>query len=100
MKIVRFQRIPEWFEELEKEFDETLLDFWFWILTFKERKKVVELCSKKYVKEIKEEVVARAESIKRESVVLKSKITRERLFEKIKNELDDIQFIMNRFAKT
>jgi len=99
MKIVRFKKIPDWLQQIIKEFDDSVLDFWFWVPIIEKRTDIVMLYARKYAKEIREDIFTIAERIKRESAVLQSKISRRRLFERIEIELADIQLYFNKFVQ-
>jgi len=99
MNIVRFKKIPEWFEKMVKDFDDSILDFWFWRLTIEEGTDIVKFYARKYVSEIKEDIFAIAEKIKKESAVVQSKISRRKLFKRIEIELADIRIFFNRVVK-
>ncbi|MCG2698040.1 hypothetical protein L6307_03015 [Candidatus Parcubacteria bacterium] len=74
------------------EFEDSALDFWFWLLAIEKSSDIINFYGKKYANEIKEEIFADAQKIKIEIALLLNEIN-ERT---IKQEIGRIRKIINR----
>ncbi|MBA3047908.1 hypothetical protein KKC83_00085 [Patescibacteria group bacterium] len=92
MYLVHFKKIPGWLNQMIIEFEDSALDFWFWLLAIEKSSDIINFYGKKYANEIKEEIFADAQKIKIEIALLLNEIN-ERT---IKQEIGRIRKIINR----
>ena len=103
MYLVHFKKIPEWLNQMIIEFEDSALDFWFWLLAIEKSSDIIKFYGKKYANEIKNEVFADAKKIKIEAAVLLNEINEKKLKQeinkikkKLNQEIADIQIFLNR----